>query len=64
MVTEQVRLRRLFCATWDIEATNMYYQFQDLWPIKLSRVKVAMNVQKLEYTSGVNLSKDTTYLSF
>lgn len=50
MVTEQVGLKRLFCVTWDIEAANMYYQFEDFWPIKLSRVKIAINVQKLEYS--------------
>jgi hypothetical protein len=44
MVTEQVGLRRLFCVTWDIEAANMYYHFEELWPIKFSRVQIAMNV--------------------
>jgi hypothetical protein len=50
MVTEEVGLRRLFCVTWDTETANMYYQFEDLWLIICSRVKIAMNVSKLEYS--------------
>jgi hypothetical protein len=39
-----IGIKRLFYVTWDIETANLYYQFEDLWLIKFSRVKIGMNV--------------------